>query len=180
MKTNKKRFLREALIISSLILSGCNNEVKTENETTNITTSTLNFESIDNTEINTIIENNVNEIINDLEEEKPNEHVDLLMIGDSLIHSPVYKSGIQEDGTLNYDHFFTNIQSDIDEAEIAIINQETILGGTELGISSYPCFNSPQEIGDAEAKAGFNVILHATNHSMDKGFTAVEWGGTTY
>ena len=52
------------------------------------------------------------------EELEENEHIDLLMIGDVLVHEPVYKSGIQSDGTLNYDHFFYNIQSDLDEAEI--------------------------------------------------------------
>lgn len=100
--------------------------------------------------------------------------VDVLMVGDVLVHKPVYTSGIQPDGTLNYDHLFADIDEDIDDAEIAIVNQETILGGTELGISSYPCFNSPQEIGDAEAKAGFNTVLHATNHALDKGLPAIE------
>lgn len=100
--------------------------------------------------------------------------VKLMMIGDVLVHKPVYESGIQSDRTLNYDHLFSNIKSDIDEADIKIVNQETILGGTEMGISSYPCFNSPQEIGDAEVKAGFNTILHATNHALDKGLAGID------
>lgn len=100
--------------------------------------------------------------------------VDVLMVGDILVHTDVYRSGVEKDGTLNYDHFFQNIQEDLAEAELAIVNQETILGGKELGISSYPCFNSPQEIGDAEVKAGFDVILHATNHTLDKGLEGVE------
>jgi poly-gamma-glutamate synthesis protein (capsule biosynthesis protein) len=163
-----KKALKNALIISSLILTSCaNQEVK---EPTDITT--INWEPVTTQE--STIEDTQEEIEElEVEEVKEPEHVDLLMIGDVLVHKPVYTSGIQEDGTLNYDHFFINIQDDLDEAEIKIVNQETILGGTELGFSSYPCFNSPQEIGDAEAKAGFNVILHATNHSMDKGFTAI-------
>ena len=28
--------------------------------------------------------------------------------------------------------------------------------------------------GDAEATAGFNIILHATNHALDKDFTGIE------
>jgi poly-gamma-glutamate synthesis protein (capsule biosynthesis protein) len=57
----------------------------------------------------------------------------------------------------------------ITAADIAVINQETILGGEELGYSGYPTFNSPTQIGDAIAKAGFDVVLQASNHAMDKG-----------
>ncbi len=104
----------------------------------------------------------------------PDVTVDIMMIGDILAHEGVYKSGLQADGTYNFDHLFKNIKSDISAADIRIVNQETILGGVELGLSGYPCFNSPYEIGVAEANAGFNVILHATNHTLDKGLTGVE------
>lgn len=95
--------------------------------------------------------------------------INLKMVGDVLIHSPLYKNGKQSDGSYNFDHFFANISQDISTADISIVNQETILGGTELGLSAYPKFNSPKEVGDAEVKAGFNTILHATNHTLDKG-----------
>jgi poly-gamma-glutamate synthesis protein (capsule biosynthesis protein) len=104
----------------------------------------------------------------------PTVQVDVMMVGDMLVHEGVYNSGLQPDGTYNYDHLFKNILSDIKGADIRIVNQETILGGLELGLSGYPCFNSPYELGDAEVKAGFNVILHATNHTIDKGLTGVE------
>lgn len=104
----------------------------------------------------------------------PDVTVDIMMVGDILAHEGVYNSGLQADGTYNFDHLFKNIKSDISAADIRIVNQETILGGVELGLSGYPCFNSPYEIGVAEAKAGFNVILHATNHTLDKGLTGVE------
>jgi len=95
--------------------------------------------------------------------------VTLLMVGDMLMHTPVNESGVQEDGTVNFDHLFTYTGDMIAEADIALVNQETILAGSELGISGYPRFNTYTEVGDALVKAGFDVILHATNHSMDKG-----------
>lgn len=107
-----------------------------------------------------------------IEEMEPTA-IDIMMIGDILVHEPVYYSGMKEDGTINYDHLFSNIEDEINESDIRIVNQETILGGTELGLSGYPCFNSPQEIGISEAEAGFNTILHATNHTLDKGTIAV-------
>lgn len=100
--------------------------------------------------------------------------VDLVMVGDILAHEGVYNSGFYPDGTINYDHIFAQVKDDIQAADIAIVNQEVVLGGIELGLSGYPCFNSPTELGDALVTAGFNVILHATNHTLDKGITGVD------
>ena len=99
--------------------------------------------------------------------------IDILMVGDILLHENVQESGLLEDDTYNYDHLFANVKEDVQEAEIAIVNQEVILGGKELGLHGYPSFNGAFEVGDALVDAGFNVILHATNHSLDRGKTAL-------
>ncbi len=96
------------------------------------------------------------------------QKVTLMAVGDDLVHTSVIESGKRSDGTYNYDHLFTDILKDINDSDLAVINQETVLGGSELGYSGYPKFNSPKEIGDAIVRAGFNVVLHATNHAMDK------------
>ena len=108
-------------------------------------------------------------------EEKPfmEPEVDILMVGDILLHENVQNSGKLPDGTYNYDHLFENVITDIQSADIAIANQEVILGGTELGLSGYPAFNGPFEVGDALVNAGFDVILHATNHTLDRGKKAL-------
>lgn len=93
----------------------------------------------------------------------------ILMAGDVLLHKRVSDSGQYSDGTWNYDHFFANVSEDIAGADLAIVNQEVILGGRDLGLSGYPAFNGAFEVGDAEAKAGFDLILHGTNHALDKG-----------
>lgn len=103
------------------------------------------------------------------EDTKEVKELKLIAVGDNLIHTQVIKSGQKKNGTYNYDHLFENIKPDIEAADIAVINQETILGGKAIGYSGYPRFNSPTEIGDAIVKAGFNVVQHATNHAMDKG-----------
>jgi len=99
----------------------------------------------------------------------PEPEINLVMVGDMLMHERVVASGLQEDGSYKFDHLFVHVQEKIEAADLALVNQETILGGTELGLSGYPCFNSPYELGTAEVEAGFDVILHGTNHTLDKG-----------
>ncbi|BBF44682.1 capsule biosynthesis protein capA [Lachnospiraceae bacterium KM106-2] len=97
------------------------------------------------------------------------EEVSLLAVGDNLIHSQIIRDGNRGNGKYDFNHLYDGIRSDVKKADYAVINQETILGGTKLGCSGYPRFNSPTQVGDAVVKAGFNIVLHATNHSMDRG-----------
>lgn len=101
------------------------------------------------------------------EEEK--QTASLLMVGDVLLHTAVSESGMMEDGSYNYDHMFVQVKDEIEAADLAIVNQEVILGGRELGLSGYPAFNGAYEVGDSLVQAGFDVVLHATNHALDKG-----------
>lgn len=101
--------------------------------------------------------------------------VTIMMVGDMLIHEGVWASGQKSDGTYNYDHFFTQLADEFSSADIAMVNQETVLGGVERGLEGFPYFNSPQELGDAEVKAGVDVALSATNHSLDHGFDGITW-----
>lgn len=98
----------------------------------------------------------------------------LMMVGDNLLHKPVSESGRRKNGKYNYDFLFTHIKDEAESADAAMINQEVVLGGAKLGISGYPSFNGRYEVGDAIAKAGFNVVLHATNHSLDKGAAGIK------
>lgn len=95
--------------------------------------------------------------------------VDIMMIGDILLHTRIEDYSVQEDGSYNFDAIFANTLEESLAADIAIVNQEVILGGAALGVSGYPTFNAPYEVGDALVDAGYDVVLHATNHALDKG-----------
>ncbi len=95
--------------------------------------------------------------------------VNLVMVGDALIHGTVYKDAYNsETDTYDFKKHISLIKPIIKKYDLAFYNQETILGGRELGFSSYPQFNSPQEVGDAMLDAGFNMVGLANNHTMDK------------
>ena len=93
----------------------------------------------------------------------------VFMVGDALIHWGVYHDALQGDGSYDFKPMLQFVKPISSKYEIAYYNQETILGGTGMGLSSYPRFNSPQECGDAFIDAGFNMVSLATNHTMDKG-----------
>lgn len=108
----------------------------------------------------------------DLPEPEP-ETMQIVMVGDMLMHEKIIVSGKQEDGTYNFDHLFAHVAEFISSADLAIVNQETIMGGPSYGYTGYPSFNTPYALADAEVKAGFDVLLLATNHTLDKGKKAV-------
>ena len=105
---------------------------------------------------------------------EPPKEIQLMMVGDNLMHMGLIHTGKQEDGTYNYDILFEGIEDFLGEADIKMINQETIFGGNEKGFSGYPYFNSPTEVGDAIVNAGFNVVLHSSNHAADKQIEGLE------
>lgn len=100
--------------------------------------------------------------------------VTLVAVGDNLIHNTLIDAGQKEDGTADYSSFYENIKQYISAADIAIINQETMLGGSEFDYAGYPCFNTPWEVGTAAIDAGFDIFTCATNHSLDVGFAGIE------
>lgn len=100
--------------------------------------------------------------------------VSLVAVGDNLIHNTLIAAGEQSDGTLDYNYFYDNIRDYIQAADIAVINQETMLGGSSFEYAGYPMFNTPWEVGEAAINAGFDVFTCATNHAMDVGSAGIE------
>lgn len=102
--------------------------------------------------------------------EKFHAEVDLIAVGDVLMHTPLLNYASNGDGTYDFNYIFANTTDLISEADIAICNQETPIDPTVPadGGASF-IFNTPSEIADAEINAGFDVVLQASNHSYDMG-----------
>ena len=69
----------------------------------------------------------------------------------------------------NFKPTYENVLSKIQGADIAFINQETVMAGEGYPISCYPTFNSPQDLGYDVEEMGFDVVNIATNHMLDMG-----------
>lgn len=101
------------------------------------------------------------------------KELSLFAVGDVLIHESVYKDAYKSDGTYDFDKMFEYIKPILNKYDLKYCNQESTIGGSVLGISGYPAFNSPDEIGDELVNIGFNLISLSNNHALDKGIDAV-------
>lgn len=100
--------------------------------------------------------------------------VTLVAAGDNLYHMPLVETGQGESGEWNYDSIYAQVKGVIQEADLAVVNQETIFVKDRNNVSGYPAFGTPTEVGDALVNLGFDVIQHASNHAYDKQAQGVE------
>lgn len=97
--------------------------------------------------------------------------VSFATVGDNLIHSSIYKQANARVGGEGYDfsYAYENIVNIIRSADVAVINQETLICNDVFEPSTYPLFNSPTALGDHMLDIGFDVFTIANNHTLDKG-----------
>ncbi|MYL59646.1 CapA family protein [Virgibacillus halodenitrificans] len=106
------------------------------------------------------------------EKDKMNKQITLSAVGDILIHDRVYDDARVKD-TFNFMPMLDRVDSYLKASSVTFANQETMVGGEEIGLSGYPRFNSPYEIGEALKKAGVDVVSLANNHTLDHGEEAI-------
>lgn len=95
----------------------------------------------------------------------------LVAVGDNLMHRSCTLSAQKTDGTYDFTNHFANMASIFKAADLAVISQDTVLGGSALGATSTETgiFNTAVELADSIRDAGINVVLAANNHIMDEG-----------
>ena len=94
-------------------------------------------------------------------------------IGDVLLHGRVYNLAETESG---YDFLpmLENVKPLLEKPDFMMANQESMPGGIEIGLSTYPAFNSPKEIVSNLQELGIDMVIGANNHTIDRGVKAVE------
>lgn len=98
------------------------------------------------------------------------ETITLLAAGDCLMHNTQIWSGQQPDGSYNFDAFFREVQPIIAAADYSSTNFEAPMAGPASGYTGYPLFNSPDEIAATFKAAGFDMVVTANNHILDRGY----------
>lgn len=108
----------------------------------------------------------------------PDIKVNMLAVGDNLVQTYVFRAAqaASADGkSYNFAPLYENIKPMVQAADVAIINQETLICGGDYEITgSNFNFNSPVELGDAMVDVGFDVFTLANNHMLDKRIDGLE------
>lgn len=97
----------------------------------------------------------------------------LVAVGDNIFHDHIIDTQENNTGTWNFDFLYQYVKPEIEQADIAIVNQETVLTTNHGEAKGYPCFDSPAETADALVNTGFDIVEQATNHAYDCGLEGV-------
>ncbi|MDD4803202.1 MAG: CapA family protein [Syntrophomonas sp.] len=99
----------------------------------------------------------------------PQETITLTATGDILMHNTVIDSG-RQGSSYNYDHLYAPIIHLLEEGDYASVNLESAIAGPAKGYTGYPLFNSPDSIATALKNSGFDLVVTASNHTLDRGY----------
>ena len=171
------RFKRLLIIMLNIIfLTGCigQSPLYTENETevaiTTINNSTDETASIAKKENNDEVKETDNITNHNEQKEILDKKISVLAVGDIMCHSANFNAAYDnESKKYDFKGFFEYVKPYIEEADIAIANFETVTGGESRGYSSYPLFNTPDQIVEALAYSGFDTLITSNNHCLDMG-----------
>jgi poly-gamma-glutamate synthesis protein (capsule biosynthesis protein) len=105
----------------------------------------------------------------------PGGTVRLIAVGDSLAFDTLNNVAKQPDGSYDYTPMMANFKTLFAKADVRVCNETTPAGGSTdgLAVSGYPTFNAPIGWNSSFANLGCNVINLASEHTFDKGQTAV-------
>ncbi|MDE5650171.1 MAG: CapA family protein [Duncaniella sp.] len=96
----------------------------------------------------------------------PEDSAEIFFAGDAMQHQRQIDAARQPDGSLDYDDYFKSLAPYISSAGFAVVNLETPLGGAPY--SGYPMFCAHDNYVDALTGSGFDLILSANNHILDR------------
>ena len=99
--------------------------------------------------------------------------ISLFFVGDLMGHQPMISAAkISDSNKYEYAHWFQYITPTIEKHDFAIANLEVALGGEPF--SGYPQFSSPDSYAEGVKKSGFDFLITANNHSLDRGKKGLE------
>lgn len=90
----------------------------------------------------------------------------IVFAGDAMQHQKQLDVARTPSGSYDYSGCFGDIRDWVSEADYAVVNLETPLGDTNF--TGFPCFNAPVSYAEALKDAGFDMMLTANNHTLDR------------
>lgn len=94
----------------------------------------------------------------------------LAVCGDTMSHMPQTRDAWDDaQGKYDYSVMLSGARAWTEAADFAVANLETTFAGGP-DYSGYPAFNTPDELAGNLKDMGFDLLLTANNHCMDRGF----------
>ncbi|WP_281644034.1 CapA family protein [Bacteroides zoogleoformans] len=100
------------------------------------------------------------------------ERITLLFVGDLMQHQAQIDAARTSEGKYDYSPCFHLVREQISQADLAIGNLEVTLAGKPY--RGFPNFSAPDEFLQSIKDAGFDVLLTANNHCLDRGKKGLE------
>lgn len=96
--------------------------------------------------------------------------INITMAGDVLVQYSVLTGTQNSAGEYDFTNVFSSVKSDLSDADLALIDQESSMAGESYGYASSMPYNAPNSLGEAEKDAGIDVVLKASNYALDLGY----------
>jgi poly-gamma-glutamate synthesis protein (capsule biosynthesis protein) len=96
--------------------------------------------------------------------------ITISVVGDLMCHSPQFEYAHIEKDSFNFNPVYRNVKTFLESSDFTFGNLETVTAGRESGgYSGYPFFNTPSSYLTALKETGFDLLVTANNHSLDRG-----------
>jgi poly-gamma-glutamate capsule biosynthesis protein CapA/YwtB (metallophosphatase superfamily) len=97
----------------------------------------------------------------------------IIFAGDIMGHDSQIDAAFYPDSEkYDYRFCFSYLKPFIQSADIAVGNLEVTMAGEPY--KGYPQFSSPDELADALKESGFDILVNANNHALDRGKEGLE------
>lgn len=116
--------------------------------------------------------NDNNDNDNNIVENVKERSITFTLAGNVLLNAEMWYD-TASDGQYNFEYVFEDINNIMKKSNVNFYTQQGILGGKDLGLTSYTNFNTPYDTATELAKVGFNTISLASYHANDRGVQGI-------
>jgi poly-gamma-glutamate synthesis protein (capsule biosynthesis protein) len=95
--------------------------------------------------------------------------ISISVVGDLMCHAPQFEYARVEKDSFDFSPVYRNVKKYLESSDLTFGNLETVTAGKENGgYTGYPFFNTPASYITALKEIGFDLLVTANNHSLDR------------
>ena len=95
--------------------------------------------------------------------------ISISVVGDLMCHGPQFEYAKVGKDSFDFSPVYRNVKKYLESSDLTFGNLETVTAGKESGgYTGYPFFNTPTSYITALKDVGFDLLVTANNHSLDR------------